>query len=549
MNSKILLCLLTCIQCFGLTKEHFETFYNVYFDDVKHNVHSTTPAPSAKSQFADIGFNLWVYQSGTSASSGKTYPDEYKNLVTFVKNYNITKVIYYVPYNADTDYFDPAAAAGTTSLVQDLQTNPLPSTCKLEFQFDKGGFSYSSPNSHTSPTQTAILSVSNRFEGNNYIGSGSTAAYFLDLEQKLNWVLDMQSALASSQPFTITGITIDPEGSGLPPTAGTVETAYHIILNYIDSYLIANNQLGSLTNNITYGVNSTTPTFADRSQVPLAASSQIGGVVTSGKIYSFPLTNQPPWRTNQTSPFIDNVYIQAYQPDIPYIFTNSLNGSNNAGDIAAKRMLQLLSKVPYLIGPGTATFTSGGDTVTGQGVDFTQALNVGGVNGYTKTGVPQYSHLAYLPPGEAQACLNPFTANEPDDPRCANDVETIAATTLTLNSPITAPTPAAPVQWLTVEILANWRNFTVTQDMVDGITFFFSAESAQPDTFFGSWTLNQFVNFAQQFKSQGKTYGVFQSATGGDSPLPIGPNIGVYSYDIINGSYSVKPENIWFPGE
>lgn len=546
---KIFLCLFAFIQCFGLTKEHFETFYNVYFDDVKHALHSTVPSPSAKSQFADIGFNLWVYQSGTSASSGKTYPDEYKNLVTFVKNYNITKVIYYVPYNADTDYFNPQAASGTSSLVQDLQTNPLPSFCQLEFQFDKNAFSYTTPNSYTSPTQTSILTPANRFEGNNYIGSGSTAAYFLDLEKKLNWVLDMQAALANTEPFTITGITIDPEGSGLPPTAGVVETAYHILLNYIDSYLVANNQLGSLTNNITYGVNSTTPAYADRSTIPLASGSQIGNSVVAGKIYSFPLDNQPPWRTDQTTPLIDNVYIQAYQPNMPYIFTNSLNGSNNAGDIAAKRMLQLLSKVPYLIGPGTITFTLNGTTVTGQGVDFTQALNVGGVGGYTKTGVPIDSQVAYLPPGGSQTCLNPFTSGEPSDPRCSNDVIAVTSSELTLNSPITASTPSAPVQWLTVELLANWRNFSVTQDMVNGITFFFSAESAQPNTYFGSWTLNEFVNFAQQFKSQGQTYGVFQSASGGDSPLPIGPNIGIYSYDIINGSYSPQPANVWFPGE
>jgi len=460
------------------------------------------------------------------------YTAEYNKLVTFIKTYNIKKVIYYVPYSANPSFFNPAGGG----LVGLLQSNPIPSSCKVQFLFDKSAFLYTSPNTYQTPT---MYNTTNN-TGNNDI-TGAYVLNFLNLQNKLNWVLDMQRELASSSPTE--GIIIDPEQLGFPDPApaGLIATTYQKIANYVDSYLIANGKFGSLTNNMTFGVNSVTPTLANRSLLPLLSSTNLGATVEAASITSFPIDQLPPWRTSQSTPILDNVHIQVYEPDMPYIFSNSLNGFGNNGTLAATQMLNLLTRTPYLQGEGTVNVTHSSSGITGVGMDFNNALHIGTNHGYITGAILQSAPIGVIV-GGTQTCITPEDSSlGPPQLTCASKIDSWTTNTLTMTSPATMQSVSS-APWLTVEVIADWRNFAITQDMANGIVFTFSAESVQPDTFFGSWTLSQFVSFAQSFQSQGSSFGLFDGAN-------LGPHIGLYSYGFINGSGDNPPQNIWFPGQ
>lgn len=554
-NSKFVLLVLITLNLFALTKEHFQAFYDPYIVDVSNKLNNTTTPLTLQQRIQNLGLNLWVYQSGITKGTADNFTTEYNNLVKFIKANNITKIIYYPEYSSSNAFFDPTST-DAESLVQLLQSNPIPSSCVMEVQFDKSSnFSgYTVAGSYTLPTQVDTTN----YTGANAVTTG-TASYFQDLTTKLGWVLDLRANLPARFRSTISGITIDPEGSGLSGP-GVVTTAYQKIANYIDSYLIANNQLGILTNNMTFGISSVTPSFGNRSPLPLAGASAIGTAVTGGQITSFPLNSQPPWRTSsQTTPILDNVYIQAYQSDMPYIFTSSLNNLSStdptAGSVAATRMLKLLTETPYVVGVGTVDVsnTSGPSpkaqlTAASGAVDFTTAAKTAVTvatnctgSGFTSSAIIQFSPIAVIS-NNVQVCVIPDQSQPSNDLKCAGKIPATATLTSTLELQAPTSTEYTDVQWLFSEVLASWRTLESTAEMVSGITFLFSGEYYHPTTFFGQWPLTSFVNFVESFKSQGQTFGLFRSST--DSTLPIGPNIGMYSYDLVNGTFEPSQTNL-----
>ncbi|MEI8300074.1 MAG: hypothetical protein WCG10_00485 [Chlamydiota bacterium] len=182
-------------------------------------------------------------------------------------------------------------------------------------------------------------------------------------------------------------------------------------------------------------------------------------------------------------------------------------------------------------------FTEGSKDITGIETRFEAELNASGLNGNTP--------LAVINQTGTQQCLIPST-----DPAtaCGAKVSTITDNThLSLASPVTIATSPTPLPWLYTETEINYREYALTSEMVSGISMTFSAEGDPAHAFFGTWTLDQFMNFITTFYAQGQTS--FSPYRGTSNFIAVPNLFTIFTYEEITGRVSPSPPQIWFPGE
>ncbi len=175
----------------------------------------------------------------------------------------------------------------------------------------------------------------------------------------MNWLV----ALMNVVPGVISGVTIDPEGPGSGGNDG-----YQQVINYIDQYRStlgpANLQIG-----MTFGIDAKPMTFANLDTFPI--NSLYISPHTDPPVPSqyFPFT-LPSYRNGNQAPLLNNVYLQAYEPDFSLIFTENLDPVT-----AANTFIQALQDIPYKTSYGTITTTSG--QITGTYIDGGQFVSEG----------------------------------------------------------------------------------------------------------------------------------------------------------------------------
>ncbi|MBP9842206.1 MAG: hypothetical protein KBC64_07275 [Simkaniaceae bacterium] len=541
MRSRFLsLCFLIFCLC-GFTNREYTVFYDVYVQDVVNTLTGTTPSGlSATQKFNNQYFTIWL---SPVASEQADLPTYYAQIKAFCTAHNIRKVIWYLGYTTASASFYNPASTDPTSLVQLLQNNPLPSYTQIEFFFDcysmANGIVYTPSTTAPTPPTHSILPA--------YMTQGvpptppSTVPWHGNLYNCLWWARDM---FANVPDVTlISGVTVDPENNcssgGVAPYTRAVN-ADQAIVNYLDEFSSLNVAFQPLERGMTFDGGSKVQIFGNRAAIPITDTNLINDTDTifdvAQNMYFFngtDATHTTPWtRPDPAAPFLDNIYPQLYNLSAPFIYTLP-----NQPTQAGLKFLQLLSLTPYCPGLtstgalSTITFTSGSTTINGTNTLFSTEIDDSGNQPNANT------PLAYLDAQGTQHCL--ATGGDVHNP-CPAKVHSVTNdTTLTLNT--TPTTSQTNVDWLYVENEINYTEYVVTPGMVSGIFLMFSAEAS----FFGQWTLDQFMNFVISFYNQGQTYPLYY----GTGVIPLPNQFAVFTYEQMTGKATSPPPNIWFPGE
>lgn len=540
---------LSLLLC-GFTKQTLQTVHDIHVKDgvnrlkVLHlNKNSSTP--SAVQKFNNQSFTLWLL-----AKELNDLPTYYSNIVTFCKNHNIKKVVWYLGYTSQSASFYDPHSTNPSSFVQ-LLTNAntaLPATTQLELRIECASMAPSFLYTGASPAPTAptftVLP--------NYMSSSQGCLY-----NCLWWVRDLFKAVSPIKPNLISGVTIDPQNNCtsdvLPYTINADLTSAAIIadqalVNYLDEFASVNADFYPLQRGMTFDGSAKKQIFGNRATLPITDpllindTSLVYDTSNGLSMYFYNKTSPTrtaPWtRPDPTAPFLHNVYPQLYNLQAPFIYTLS-----NQPQLAGIKFLQFLSSIPYCPGltsngtPSHISFTQGSKDIIGLGTRFDTELNSSGLNGN--------SPLAVIDQNGQQQCLIPTT-----DPStaCGAKVSTITDDThLSLASPVTINTPSTPLPWLYTETEINYLEYALTPEMVSGISMTFSAEGDPAHAFFGTWTLDQFMNFMTTFYAQGQTsYSPYRSAS---APIQVPNLFTIFTYEEMTGRVSPSPPNIWFPGE
>lgn len=467
--------------------------------------------------FAAQNFTLWDIDEDSPGTT--TYQQHYAGLVTFVQTNYIRRVIVY-PKDPDYNPFfllskqnvkDPNTFAYYIQQLVNLG-------CQVEIQFDYSNFAESQP-------FTPVYTYNNtQIPSNDF--------YFANLPQKMNWVAGIMKLIPQ-----VRGVTIDPEDSD--NTQGN--TAYQLIINYMDMYRYdSSNQVPNMKTGMTFGINVRNFSFANATNFTYNASQPVYYQYTMPSCYTATLQRFPgvpyvdksvspsvtypnedisSWRPSpvSTAPLLDTVYIQAYEDDMPYIFTLSSNP-----ELAGQALVNALSGIPYVPCTGTITTTKNSKSVVGSGTSFTSDL----------VGLP--IGVGVVPNVTTIGIVNSVTDS----------------THLTLNGPATAVVSQQP--YLTTEISMKWVFPYASKQTANRIYLMFSVETDAEDghQFFGTWTLNEFMSFVKAFYAQGQVQGIYQAppgsstsyctAVGNPSMIPLPNNFAIFTY------YKLLQTN-WFP--
>ena len=526
MRSKILsLGLLSFFLC-SFTNREFTGFYDVYVQDVVNTLTGTTPGLTSYQKFSNQYFTLWFSPVADETADLPTY---YNQVVAFCKNYNIRKIIWYFSYTspAMVSFYNPVST-DPQSMIQLLQSNPLPSYTQIEFFFDCSSMS-GTPYSGVTPAPGVPTVI--------------PPSYMQNMYNTLWWARDMFNAI--SDVTLMSGVTIDPEddcgGSNAPYT--TPSDAYQGLVNYMDNFRSLNSDFALLERGMTFGGDARNQIFGNRAPIPITDANLI---VDTDAIPSFYNGTSParttPWvRPDPAAPFLENIYPQLYNLGTPYIYT-----LKNMPQQAGLNFIELLSNTPYCPGltltgtNSTISFTTGSPLVSGVGSQFLTELASSGLN--------TNSPIAFINAIGEQQCLTPnIEPNYPDTPvylTCSGKVAGVASNTQMNVSPSPTTTQNG-VNWLYVANEIQYREYHITSEMVSGIFLMFSGESS----FFGQWTLDQFMDFVIAFYNQGQTsYSPYFNVTGGvGTPIPVPNQFAIFTYEQITGQAAGAPNPPWFP--
>ena len=359
----------------------------------------------------------------------------------------------------------------------------LPKSCELAVLFDLSGFNWDSVTPPT-PNPSALPSP-----------YPALPAYFLDLPLKMEWVRQMISL-----GIPIKEVVLDPQ-----PAAVHGDVAeYQLLIDFMDYYCTINNldvHLG-----VTYGISEKEPTYANLSVFPTPP-----GLTPPGNFPPVTLGyTSPEWRSSSTNPLLTYVYIQVYEPDIPYIFTLPNNPV-----LAAASLLHNFRDEPYLLGTGDITFSSSAKEVTGANTVFA-------------TGIPAVTEDMPIGVMQSGNILRIGIVSE--------DVP-VTNTTLSFNS--NPPLSGTNSPFYQTEIINKWTFPYTTSSVTNNIVLMFSFENEanNQDPFFGTWTTDQFMSFLQSFHSQGQGSMSFYSQDG-STTIPMGPLFGIYDFNIFQTNMS-----------
>lgn len=496
------------------TIEDINNFNTVYTKDTIFRINGFDDE-----EFSSQNFTLWDIDEDSPKCN--SFQDHYTSLVAFVKANNIRRVVVY-PKDPDANPFfvltsqsisNPKTFAYYVKQLVDLG-------CEVEIQFDYSNFAASQPFSPIYSYNSEPLP--------------STNFYFSNLPQKMNWVAGIMKLIPQ-----VRGITIDPEDDNNPQG----NTGYQLIINYMDMYRYdPNNNISNLKTGMTFGINvrnftfANTTTFTYDNTQPTFYQYLVPSCYTAGlqRYPGIPYTDtsvKPPvtypnedvssWRPSpiSTAPLLDTVYIQVYEDDMPYIFSLS-----NDPQLAGLALIDAMNQIPYVPAQGLITTTTNSTAVVGKGTNFTKAMEGLSIG----VGSVAAGNVTTL------GIINTVTD----------------ATHLTLNGPTTTAVSNKP--FLQTEIVMKWPFPYTSTTTANRIYLMFSVETVPEDghSFFGTWTLNQFMTFVKTFYTQGQTQGIYQSPPQGNtdycdtvnnpSIIPLPNNFAIYTY------YKLL-QTLWFP--
>lgn len=480
-----LLAISISLNCYGKapTKESFSSMHDEFVLEGNNLILSkTTPKKTApiknlleSSAFSSYPFTLWDYAEdiqSTVASSGATH---WTNLLAFISDNTIKKLITNVKDPSTFPFFG-VSAEGPSFMTYAAK---LPSSCELSILFELSDFAWDSTPAPT-PNPAALPSP-----------YPALPSYFRDLPLKMEWVRQM----IQIHGILITEVVLDAQP--LNPPGDFAE--YQLLINYMDYFRKVNN-LDNLRLAMTYGINVKEPTLSNLSSFPTP-----NNLAPPGNFP--PLTGgftAPEWRPDTTYPLLDQVYLQVYEPDMPYIFTLANNPT-----LAATSLLHNFRDEPYILGEGTISFSPSSRGITGTNTAF----------------------LTSVPPVTADMPIGVLQSNEMTLVGLVSETVPITETSLSVNSNPSIGGTNLP--FYQTELINKWTALFTTQEVVNNICLMFSFENQKnnKDPFFGTWTEDQFMDFLTSFLKQGNTTLPFYMQDP-STPLSIPANIGIYDFVI-----------------
>lgn len=545
------------------SSSHLNLFYNQAVRETRNAVQGK----AFQSGFASQHFVLWDYAE--DAPKDRTYTEHYAELFLFLVEEQISKVILFPkdPDGTGNDFFKIANQNVNDENTFAFWVNLISlAGVKIEILFEFDPF-------NSSGTATPTYSLPNGF-------------YFVDLPQKMNWLKSLMAIV----PGTILGVTIDPEG---PNSYGN--DGYQQVINYIDQYRFSNG-LANLQTGMTFGVDAKPMTFANLDTFPVNSN-----YISPPPTIYFPTNPLPAYRTTGNNvPLLNNVYLQAYEPDFTLAFTKNLDPN-----AAADMFIQALQDIPYKTSFGKITTTM--SVTTGSYVDGGQFVSTGTIS--CSMGNPNCSYSgtnfdkeitpgAYLdfnqsgtivPIGQVEDTdssgmtftlkdttngANVTVNNEPFilsqfgiEILSGGTIDTLAGVKIgAIDGPIvfgnmgynpsihqfnflSGPNQTLTnEQFLCSEVVMKWIYPPITAAIAAGINFMFSVQYDERtgDLYFGNWTLANFMAFINRFNAQvGGTNPpnpIFTNSSMGGVGLPTA-NIAIYDYYLLLNTNANPAQN------
>lgn len=446
------------------TPDHINNFYGDFVPEASQAFATTNQTPSGN--FA--GVTLWCEQPSvfTGTATSAAFACEYNRIQAIVEKYGFSKVVYFVGTPNTHPFFSQTATAAD-SLVQLLQSNPMPSGVEFEILFDESAWTNSPvPPAGTQPTQ----SEANKNQLN-------VASYFNDLTDKLDYLLALKQAVTTGTQ--ITGVVIDPQ----PSPGSTVVNTAQVLLNFMRGYLAENAAVSSLNLGVTYGYGSDEVTASLANGCTFSLPSAVTSRMTPSGSWDNFFQSSPYW--SGTNYVVDNVYIQVYDGSFPYIFaTQQTNESGDAG--AGQMMLNMLTRVPYRQA-GTQVTTSG----------TTATLSGGATTGNNS-----------VCPVESRAAISTGNLTNVAPVVSLPGGVSSGATSFSLSNAGLGD-HQSPTAWLNQEVIMQWFNLSssATPGVNNKIHFMFNTGN-QDSTTFKDWSEGQLQNFITDFQTRNTINGV-----------------------------------------
>ncbi len=432
------------------------------------------------SAFSTYPFVLWDYAEDIQSTSPNSGPVHWNNLLQFISENTITRVITNIKNPSTFPFF--SVQQKTNSFIS--YAKQLPSSCELAVLFDLSSFILNETSS--GPAPSALPSP-----------YPALPSYFQQLPEKMDWVRQMIGL-----GVNIKEVVLDPQPAKEHGTVGD----YQLLIDFMDYFCTVNNLEVRLA--VTYGISERTPAYANLDVFPTDS-----GLVPLPDNFP-PLTKgllAPEWRPHSIEPLLDHVYIQAYEPDMPYVFTLSADPI-----LAATSLLHNFRDEPYVQGIGTISFSSTSTEIKGSGTSF--------LKGNPKTGL--LAVIEDMPIGVMQAGnILPIGIVSESVP--------ITATTLSFNSP--PPISGNNLPFYQTEIINKWV-FPFTNPIVASkiyIMFSFENFKNNQDPFFGTWSADQFMVFLNSFYTQGQnSLPIYMQSE--DVSIPLSNNFVIYDFNIFD---------------
>ncbi len=519
------------LPLFAFAGQPSEVHLNLFYNNALRQTRNSLQGTPSDSGFAQQRFILWDYDEDSPNTN--SYQKHYSNLFLFIVTEGVRKVI----------VFPKNPSISTNTFFQIANQNPSNENCfafwvklisllnvEVEILFEADAFVDAVPS-------TPTYSLPDMF-------------YFQDLPMKMNWVNQLSKII----PGAITSVTIDPED---PLSEGN--DGYQQVINYMDQYRFENG-LPNLKLGMTFGIDGKPMTFANLDTFPIDSN-----YVTPPPNSYFPPNPLPSYRTaGNNVPLLNNVYLQAYEPDFTLVFRENLNPTT-----AADTFILALQDVPYkpstgkvttststlqaeyvdsgtFVSTGKITCTHGNVNCSYSGSNFSQEIAIGNYldynNGGTILPIGQVSRTNYNPEAMTFTLADltngaNLTVNDETFILSQFGLEIISGEII--NTPTDYSTPNSKIgaidgpipynvagydpnshqfnfldtnphftlsneNFLCSEVVMKWIYPPITPAIASGINFLFSTQYdiETGDLYFGNWSLNNFMAFINRFTSQ-----------------------------------------------
>lgn len=446
--------------------------------------------------FSSWNFVLWDYADEVTVDPA-TAAKHWQSLLDFIQKNNIQRLITNIKNPSRFPFYDTEQKVDENAFIYWAQKLKQDAPgCALHVFFDLDLFASSAPAVGPADLPSPFASLSK--------------TTFLNLYQKMCWV---EAMIQKGVP--IKEVVIDPECQivGEDNIGGGIG-AKQLLLNFMNYYRSQSPSLEKVGLGAALGFDVKTMAFTNLSVLPLPGPQDPQYDLQSllpahQNYYNFPTKIDPTgwWGSQSVRPLLDSIYIEMYDPTIPYNFT-----LQNNPELAAENFLHLYRDEPYMPAKGTIAFDKNAKTVTGNNTQFTQGFENG-----TPLGVMQEGSMITI--GRVNTIVSdteavfysfpPFTS--------ANSLYYLSE---------------SPLKWVFPSI-----QLPTNQSILDGIYFMFSLEPNPIDkqkqklfSFFGNWTLDQFLTFLAHFYTLGQTTLPIYTQKEDPVYIPLPKQFGIYDF-------------------